>query len=77
MARRMRDDGTTPQHPGGHDGPDCAYCPLLVSLLVAAVWMSLLRACGIRGPIIATAFAPARKLFHPNGLGSRGPPLIS
>ena len=71
------DDGATPGQPHGHGDPDCAYCPLLVSLLVAACVFLLLRECCIRGAIVVGHVAPARRSFHPCGLGSRGPPLAS
>jgi len=67
--------GAPPGEPHDHGAPDCAYCPLLLSLLAAAAWLLWLRAAA------ACAFlphwpAPRRPAFlHPCGLGSRGPPL--
>ncbi len=60
---------------GAMPGPDCAYCPLLaavVVLLLAIAFASPARARGI--PAEVRRRAPW-KFRHPNGLGSRGPPI--
>jgi hypothetical protein len=66
--------GTAPDKPHEHGAPDCAYCPLLLSLLVAGCWLLWLRAvsaCGVLPPWPASS---SRAFTHPCGLGSRGPP---
>ncbi len=67
-------DLAAPEHPGGHGGPDCAYCPLLLSLLAASFWLALLRAAQIVQPAFNPHLPPRRRVLHPCGLGSRGPP---
>ena len=58
-----------------HDGPDCAYCPLLASLTVLALVLSLLLPLRLQAPGFPAWWTPRRKTFHPCGLGSRGPPI--
>ncbi len=63
--------------PGG-DGPmqDCAYCPVLASLVALALCVAFAFAVSTR-----SRQAPPRRTplpwtrWHPCGLGSRGPPL--
>ena len=58
------------------DMPDCAYCPLLATTLIAVLWLTwaLLPMRGSDTAPTRSARAPAR---HPCGLGSRGPPLAA
>lgn len=62
------------QAPHEHGGPDCAYCPLLLSLLVAAAWLLWLRAATARVVLPSWPASTPRAFIHPCGLGSRGPP---
>ncbi len=62
--------------PHEHGEPDCAYCPLLLSLLVAGCWLLRLRPLGVRGSQPARFRAASRAFLHPCGLGSRGPPRM-
>lgn len=65
-----------PAHP--HEGPDCAYCPLLASLAVALACLAVLLCDGLsRAPAAARRASPPRSRWHPCGLGSRGPPAFS
>ena len=66
--------GTAPGHPHDPGAPDCTYCPLLLSLLVAAAWLLWLRAAAARGGLPTWTDLPSRTFVHPCGLGSRGPP---
>jgi len=74
-AQDGHDDGA-PMHPGGHDGPDCAYCPLLASLLAVACLLTLLREVAIGAAVSVRRITVARPSPYPCGLGSRGPPLL-
>jgi hypothetical protein len=66
----------TPAHP--HEGPDCAYCPLLASLAVALACLAVALCDGLpRALAAARRASPQRSRWHPCGLGSRGPPLFS
>lgn len=70
-------DGGPPQPPPHeHGAPDCAYCPLLLSLLVAGCWLLWLRAGGVRAVPPTRFRAASRAFLHPCGLGSRGPPRM-
>lgn len=60
----------------GHSDPDCAYCPLLASIVVLALWWALGFPHLARPACVAARAAPARKALYPCGLGSRGPPLF-
>ena len=66
--------GGAPEQPHDHNAPDCAYCPLLLSLLVASAWLLWLRAGAARGALPTWPARPTRAFVHPCGLGSRGPP---
>jgi hypothetical protein len=66
--------GAPPEKPHDHGAPDCAYCPLLLSLLVAAAWLLWLRAATARGALPTWTDLPSCTFVHPCGLGSRGPP---
>lgn len=66
-----------PQAPHEHGGPDCAYCPLLQSLLAAATWLLWLRASAVRAVLPPWPGSTPRAFVHPCGLGSRGPPGTS
>lgn len=71
------DDGAPPaQPPHDHGAPDCAYCPLLLSLLVAGGWLLAPRPAGVRGCPPTRFRAASRAFLHPCGLGSRGPPRV-
>ena len=64
-------------HEGGMSaGEDCAYCPLLATMLVFAValWPALLHTPAPRRRPRRTRLP---RLWHPCGLGSRGPPAIA
>ncbi|MEN5118183.1 DUF2946 family protein [Luteimonas sp. TWI662] len=68
---------TPPPAPMDHgDMPDCAYCPLLATTLIAVLWLAWSLAPPIASPlpILRTRRVLAR---HPCGLGSRGPPLAA
>lgn len=75
-AMSIRDGGSgAPPHP---QDADCAYCPLLAALVAAALWLLLAPHCDLRRLAVATARAlPRVAVFHPCGLGSRGPPLLA
>jgi hypothetical protein len=62
-----------PAHPHGDN--DCAYCPLLVSLVVALCLAIALHCLPQRMPVCARYVPPRRPRPCPCGLGSRGPPL--
>ena len=62
------------QVPHEHGGPDCAYCPLLLSLLAAATSLLWLRASAVRAVLLPWPGSGPRAFVHPCGLGSRGPP---
>ncbi len=65
-----------PAHP--HEGPDCAYCPLLASLAVALACLAVALCDGLpRAPAAMRRVSPPRSRWHPCGLGSRGPPAFS
>jgi len=74
--------GTAPEQAPGppgrspHEGhADCAYCPLLASVLLAAV-LPLPPAAGQRPERWDPPLRSARlDYLHPCGLGSRGPPV--
>lgn len=66
--------GATPDKPHDHGAPDCAYCPLLLSLLVAGCWLLWLRAASAAGALLSWPASAPRTFTHPCGLGSRGPP---
>jgi len=66
-----------PRAPHEHGGPDCAYCPLLLSLLAAAAWLLWLRADAARTVLPPWPASTRRAFVHPCGLGSRGPPGTS
>jgi len=68
------DHGGAPDRPHDHGAPDCAYCPLLLSLLVASAWLPWLRAAAARSQLRTWSARPTRAFVHPCGLGSRGPP---
>lgn len=69
------DGGGAPAHP---QDADCAYCPLLAALVAAGLWLLLAPHCDVRRIAVAIAHAlPRAAVFHPCGLGSRGPPLIA
>jgi len=70
------DHDGTPERPHDHGAPDCAYCPLLLSLLVAGAWLLWLRAAAARAPLPSWSARPSRAFVHPCGLGSRGPPRV-
>ena len=65
-----------PQRPTPHEGhADCAYCPLLASVLLAAV-PRLPPATGRQDDRWYQPLRTARLAYlHPCGLGSRGPPV--
>lgn len=63
--------------PHDHGAPDCAYCPLLLSLLVAGCWLLWLHAGGVHGMPPTRFRAASRAFLHPCGLGSRGPPRMN
>jgi len=65
---------TPSQAPHEHGGADCAYCPLLLSLLAAATWLLWLRASAARAVLPPWPGSRPRAFVHPCGLGSRGPP---
>ena len=66
------DGGRLPFHPSD----DCQYCPLLAALDSAVVPVALSPASAYAGdsPLPRPSQVSLRR-FHPNGLGSRGPPL--
>lgn len=66
--------GAPPEAPHGHGAPDCAYCPLLLSLLVAGAGLLRLRTAAARALPPAWPASTPRAFTHPCGLGSRGPP---
>jgi len=58
------------------DMPDCAYCPLLATALIAVLWL----AWPLMQPATqhrALRVAVRARGWHPCGLGSRGPPLAA
>ena len=65
------------QAPHEHGGADCAYCPLLLSLLAAATCLLWLRASAVRAVLPPRPRSWPRAFVHPCGLGSRGPPATS
>lgn len=68
---------TPPPAPMDHgDMPDCAYCPLLATTLIALLWLAWSLAPRIASslPVLRT---PRVQTRHPCGLGSRGPPLAA
>jgi hypothetical protein len=69
------DAGTGVLAPGGHSNPDCAYCPLLASLVLAVACLALALAHGPAPRLCTWCHVLARKPLHPCGLGSRGPPF--
>lgn len=67
----------TPQPADPHGAaPDCAYCPLLVAVVVAILWLALAWRSPARLAPPALPDVARRKAAHPCGLGSRGPPLV-
>lgn len=64
------------KHDGGGHAGDCAYCPLLASLLpmllVLAILLPLLQRIRLRGAATLTRRVPPLRL----GLGARGPPIL-
>ncbi|MET0328006.1 MAG: DUF2946 family protein [Luteimonas sp.] len=63
--------------PVDHGGmPDCAYCPLLATTLIAVLWLawSPMQPAVQHAVVRHAACASDR---HPCGLGSRGPPLAA
>lgn len=73
-------DTAAPAMPGTPDAPvsghleDCAYCPLLASLLGQPGSTTPVTHADRRAPRFASADATVRRAWHPTGLGSRGPP---
>jgi len=68
---------TAPRPAVPHHAGDCAYCPLAQALVAPS---TAVFAGAAPLPDMAPPPAPtARPAFfrHPNGLGSRGPPLVS
>lgn len=57
------------------DGPDCDYCPLLASLVAVAQPGFALPGGAAASAVFPARAAPRLPWLHPNGLGSRGPPL--
>lgn len=57
------------------DGPDCDYCPLLASMAGVAQPVFQLQPVGAVPASLSPRAAPRLRWLHPNGLGSRGPPL--
>jgi hypothetical protein len=64
-----------PQAPLPGTGPDCDYCPLLSSMVTALQAAVLLPPAPRASTVSNAADAPRRAWLHPNGLGSRGPPI--
>ncbi|UNK42117.1 DUF2946 family protein [Luteimonas sp. S4-F44] len=68
---------TPPAAPMDHgDMPDCAYCPLLATTLIAVLWLAWSLAPHIASPLPVLR-TPRVLTRHPCGLGSRGPPLAA
>ena len=70
-------DPTAPRPAVPHHAGDCAYCPLAQALVAPS---TAVFAGAAPLPDVAPTRAPtARPAYfrHPNGLGSRGPPLVS
>lgn len=68
------DDAPVPSQPAGIDG-HCAYCPLLTTVAVFALWLAMTWPRRGQAPRSAWRPAPVCSRLHPCGLGSRGPPL--
>src|SRR5690554_2080812 len=63
-----------PDTPAPGHREDCAYCPLLASLLSQAGPATLPPHANRLAARFADADASPRRAWHPTGLGSRGPP---
>ena len=67
------DQGGTPAAP--HHGDDCAYCPLLASVVFALATLALVLPQHLPSCLCTWHRVAARAIPHPCGLGSRGPPV--
>lgn len=68
-------DGEAPAAPAmDHMHDDCPYCPLAAGMVLLLCLLLALHATPRRSAW-TRRFAIARAFLHPNGLGSRGPPL--
>ncbi|HKN77711.1 MAG TPA: DUF2946 family protein [Lysobacter sp.] len=68
---------TAPRPAVPHHADDCAYCPLAQALVAPS---TAVYAGAAPLPDVAPAPTPTARpasFRHPNGLGSRGPPLVS
>ncbi|MEB1527557.1 DUF2946 family protein [Xanthomonas sp. WHRI 7945] len=68
-------DGEAPAAPAmDHMHDDCPYCPLAAGMVLLLCLLLALQATPRRSAW-TLRFDVARAFLHPNGLGSRGPPL--
>jgi len=69
------ESGGQAPHPRPATGPDCDYCPLLASLVATARVPFAPQAIPAASASLTLPATPRLPWLHPNGLGSRGPPL--
>lgn len=69
--------GDAPGAPHGTASGDCDYCPLLATVLPAAVAPVQVPPATPQPALCTSRPSPSRDAPHPCGLGSRGPPSAS
>jgi hypothetical protein len=71
------DPQPVPKGPPGSDmpGEDCAYCPVLGGMAFLLLWTMVVALHAPRRPAAPWRLLAPRLFLHPNGLGSRGPPV--